>query len=151
MKRIFLVFLLGVMGACSAHFGWFYLRRPPVLGSEAADLAWMKVELNLSDAQYARIKAIHDESNPHIMALAAQVVKMREELVAFEKERKIEGQIDFLEFARFVESRRAIDRECFNSTRRLVLATAEIMTPQQRERYMGLVSPALDPKNARTF
>ncbi len=151
MKRTLLVFLIGVLGACAAHFSWFLLRRPADVNPGGGDLAWMKAELNLTGEQYARIKLIHENSSPKIMALAAQVMKMRNELTAFERTRQTEGQIDFLEFAHFVETRRAVDRECLDSTRRLVQATAEVMNPQQRERYLGLVSPALKPAAAGVF
>jgi hypothetical protein len=50
--------------------------------------------------------------------------------------------VDFLEFARFVESRRTLNRECLDSTRQLVLASAEVMTPNQRQLYIRLVSTA---------
>jgi hypothetical protein len=139
------------MGACCAYFGWYLLRRPADVNAASGDLAWMKSELNLTNEQYARIKLIHENSSPRIMALAAQVMKMRIELIAFERTRQTVGQIDFLEFARFVEMRRTVDHECLDSTRRLVQATAKEMNPQQRERYFGLVSPAFMPDLARVF
>jgi hypothetical protein len=47
-----------------------------------------------------------------------------------------------MEFARFVETRRHLNRECLDSTRQLVLASAEVMNPQQRQRYIQLVASA---------
>lgn len=139
MKHAILVILLGITGAAAAHFAWFYLRKPAEIHSHGNDIAWMKTELHLSDKQFERIKLIHDTSAPRMIALAAQVAKMREELNAFERERRTAGQIDFLEFARFVEQRRAVDLECASLTRGLVQATADVMNPQQRERYLALV------------
>jgi hypothetical protein len=68
---------------------------------------------------------------------------MREEYDAFEHERTTSGQVDFLEFAHFVEQRRAVDRECLTSTQRLVADASHVMTEQQRERYLGLLGPVL--------
>ncbi|MES1168906.1 MAG: hypothetical protein ABUL61_07015, partial [Oleiharenicola lentus] len=75
-------------------------------------------------------------------AMAVQVAQLQTEFSTFEKLRRTSDQVDFLEFARFVETRREINRACLDSTRQLVLASAEVMTPQQRERYIRLVATA---------
>lgn len=148
MKRTFSILLLGLAAGLVAHVGWFSFgapRRPADLG---AQLAWMKSSLQLTDSQLDRIKALHEQSAPALLALATQVDGMRGELAAFERERQTAGRIDFLEFARFVEERRRLDRECVASTERLIAAAAEVMTPRQREQYLNLLSPAL--KSLRT-
>ncbi len=121
---------------------------PPSLGPDAleGELTWIRSELHLSDAQYARIKELHEASSPRLRALAAQVDRMRAEFVGFENTRRTADRIDFIEFARFVELRRDIDRQCLESTRRLVLEAAGEMTPGQREHYLGIVAAA-DPWN----
>lgn len=151
MKHALIVVLLGLAGAFAAHFAWFYLRKPVEIHANGNDIAWMKTELRLSEKQFDRIKVIHDSSAPRMMALAAQVARMRAELNDFERERRTAGQIDFLEFARFVEQRRAVDAECASLTRRLVQATADVMNPQQRERYLALVHLAPGSSEARAF
>lgn len=109
-----------------------------------AELAWMQASLQLTPEQLARIRDLHTQSSPQLQRLAAQVGRMRQEFAVFEHERTTAGQIDFLEFARFVEQRRAVDRECSESTRKLIQAAGEVMTASQRERYLTLVSPATD-------
>jgi phage host-nuclease inhibitor protein Gam len=148
MKRTLCILLLGLLGGLGAHVGWLTASGAQRPGDLNAQLAWMKTSLRLDEAQLARIKALHEQSAPQLLALAEQVEGMREELAAFEHERIKEGRIDFLEFARFVEKRRRLDRECVLSTERLVAAAAEVMTPQQREQYLSLLGPAL--KTART-
>jgi hypothetical protein len=144
MKRTLLIFLLGLAGGLGAHFGRLEMvhatRRPADLGEQ---LAWMKTSLKLTDAQLARIQALHEQSAPRLMKLAAQVEDMRGELEAFEKTREVEGRIDFLEFARFVDERRRLDRECATSTEQLVAESVKVMTPAQREQYLSLLEPAL--------
>lgn len=147
MKPTFLVIALGVAAATAAHLGWYYAQRPCSGGELACQLAWMKTELKLTDAQFARIKAIHEASSPRLLALASQVARMRDEYAAFERERVTADRVDFVEFARFVDQRRAIDRECLDSTRRLVDATSGVMTPAQREQYLGMLPPALKTRN----
>lgn len=144
MKRIFLVMLLGAFGGTLAHVTWYRLQQPSATLNRTLDtqLAWIKSDLQLTSEQYAQIKAIHEQSSPHLAALAAQLTRMRAELAAFEKQRKTTGEIDFLEFAQYVEQRRRVDRECLQSTRQLVDATADVMNPRQRERYLNLL-PAI--------
>jgi hypothetical protein len=67
---------------------------------------------------------------------------MQAEFAEFERSRRTSDRVDFVEFARFVENRRELNRECLDSTRQLVLASAEVMTPEQRERYIRLVAAA---------
>ena len=139
MKRTLLILFLGVAAGVAAHLGWFFSQRPCGSNDLDCQLEWMKTELKLSDEQFARIKVIHEQSSPRLIELAAQVARMRDEYAAFERERTTSGQVDFLEFAHFVEKRRAIDRECLTSTQRLVADASDVMTVQQRERYLGLL------------
>jgi len=143
MKHTLLIILLGVAAGALSHVGWFMSQRPCSANNLDCQLEWMKTELKLSDEQFARIKTIHEKSSPRLLALAAQVVRMREEYDAFERERTTSGQVDFLEFAHFVEQRRAVDRECLTSTQQLVADATRVMTAQQRARYLGLLGPVL--------
>ena len=143
MNRALLVLLAGISSGALAYFGWFSAHRLENGDDLGAQLGWMQDSLQLSPEQFARIKALHQQSSPRLLALAAQVARMRQEFAAFERERQTTGQIDFLEFARFVEQRRAVDRECAESTRRLILAANEVLSPAQREIYRTLLSPAL--------
>jgi hypothetical protein len=143
MKRSLLIILAGLMAGALAHVGWYLSQRPCGSGDIDCQLEWMKTELKLSNEQFARIKAIHEESSPRLLALAAQVSRMRGEYEAFEHARTTSGQVDFLEFAHFVEERRSLDRECLNSTQQLVAQAAREMNDQQRARYLGMLGPVL--------
>jgi hypothetical protein len=140
MKRGLCVLLLGLAVGVATHEVYFRLHRPPDPGSLDGQLSWMRSELQLSDSQYARIRELHEASSPRLRALASQVVQMQAEFAAFENTRRATDSVDFIEFARFVEARRNVNRECLDSTRRLVLASAGEMTPSQREHYLGIVS-----------
>lgn len=143
MNRTLLALLLGLGGGLFAHFLWFNVHRPATGADLDSQLAWMKQDLHLNDQQVASIRILHEQNSPRLVALANQVSQVRKEFAAFEKERESAGQIDFLEFARYVEMRRKLDRECADSTRRLVSDAANVMTPEQREQYLKLLDPAL--------
>jgi hypothetical protein len=145
MIKVLRVLFLGAVGGVAAHFGWLHLQQPRTPEGLDAQLAWIQRDLQLTTEQYARLKAIHQQSNARLVALGSQVNRMRMELAAFEQQRKTTGEIDFLEFAQFVEERRAVDRECLQSTRQLVDASASLMTAQQRSRYLQILPLADRP------
>ncbi len=142
MTRTLLVLLAGLAAGVAAHLTWFDSHRPCRDDELSCQLTWIRNELKLTDAQYSRVVAIHEASSPKLLALAAQVAQLREEYAAFDRQRLATDQVDFIEFARFVEQRRAIDRECLALTRQLVAATSNTMSPEQRERYLDLLGPA---------
>ncbi len=142
MKRTLLVLALGLTVGLTTHVAYFRLHEPASTDTLDGQLAWMKAELQLTDAQYARIRELHEASSPKLRAMAAQVAQLQGEFTAFEKMRRTNDRVDFLEFARFVETRRHVSRECLDSTRQLVLAVADVMTPSQRQRYIRLVATA---------
>ena len=76
MKRTLLVLFLGLTVGAAAHFIYFGLHQPK---GDSLDnqLAWMKSELKLSDAQYDRIRELHQASSPRLRALATQVAQMQ--------------------------------------------------------------------------
>lgn len=142
MKRLLLTLVLGVTAGLGSHLAYFRFHEPAATDTLEGQLAWMKAELKLTDRQYTRIKELHQASHPRLRAMAAQVAHMQAEFAEFERTRRTTDRVDFLEFARFVETRRALTRECLDSTRQLVLASAEVMTPDQRQQYLTLVATA---------
>jgi hypothetical protein len=142
MKRGTLILLLGLVVGVATHHLSLALHHPYDPGTLDGQLAWMKSELRLSDAQFNRIRELHQASSPRLRSLASQVAQMQVEFVAFENTRRTSDKVDFIEFAQFVEVRRNISRQCLDSTRSLVMAAASEMNPAQREHYFGIVAAA---------
>ncbi|HWZ94264.1 MAG TPA: hypothetical protein VNW30_03645 [Opitutaceae bacterium] len=134
----------------NAEFARQYLRViDPMLGAPTGsdsmdrELVWMRDELRLSPVQYARIKKLHEALNAELAALQKERLSVRQETAALEEERRTEGQVDFLVFAGLIKTRQNLDLQSFNSMQRLVSATATIMTPKQRQRYLDYVQAAI--------
>lgn len=149
MKHVALVILLGLLAGVVSHLVWFGYRRPVSSDTPANALAWLRQDLQLTDEQFARLKTIHESSSPQLHELAAEAERMRAEFAAFERRRRTDGEIDFLAFARYVDEQRAFDRICSESTRRLIAAATDVMTPAQRARYLDRFGPALRSSNDR--
>lgn len=122
-----------------------HTERPEPIAASTIDveLRWMKSELHLTDAQLLQLKALHEASEPRLRVLSTQVAQLQQEFAAIEHRRRLEGEVDFLKLGRFVEARRNIRAECLAYSRQLVLASAEVMDPAQRQRYLSLVSTAI--------
>lgn len=148
MKSSAFVLIAGIAAGAATYALLLWMHPPYDPTSFDGRLAWIKDELRLSDAQYAHIRELHEESGPRMRALAMQLAQMQQELTAFEMTRRASDRVDFIEFARFVEARRNVDRECLESTRELVRAAASAMTPRQREHYFGIVAQ-IEPKAAQ--
>ncbi|HVW20990.1 MAG TPA: hypothetical protein VHC86_07210 [Opitutaceae bacterium] len=144
MSRALLVLLAGLAAGVGAHVGWFASHRPSRTRGLDAEIAWMQQTLELSPAQVARIRELHEQSGPRLTELAAQAATLRAQFADFEQARRTVGQVDFLEFARYVEQRRAVDRECRESARQLVVAATAVMTNRQRALFLAWVGPALN-------
>ncbi|MBE2212997.1 MAG: hypothetical protein IAE82_03930 [Opitutaceae bacterium] len=144
MKRTILALSLGLVCGLGAHQGWFVTHRPRPVDDLESQWEWMREDLRLDETQVARIRALHEQSSPQLLALARRVAQMRREFAAFEKARRSSGEVDFLEFARYVDQQRALDRECVDSTRRLVAATVDVMRPEQRRQYLASLGPEFE-------
>lgn len=149
MKRAWTILLVGLIAGVATHLAYFQWQRPAGSGGSTTDLAWMRVELNLSDEQFQRIVALHQASSTQLRSLAVQIMAMQREMDAFEETRRKYDRVDFVEFARFVDDYRRVSEQAEASTRGLVLATADVMTPQQRAHYLELVQPLAPPTRER--
>ena len=112
-------------------------------GSPATAMSALQRDLQLTPGQLDSLRILYEQSAPHLRELAAREARLREELYAFETRRQARGEVDFLEFARFVDERRRLERECADSTRQIVDASAGVMNPRQRERYRMLIDSSL--------
>lgn len=152
MKRTLLILSMGLAAGLSGHLAWFRSHRPAPANTLDMQLAWMQSDLGLAPDQFARIKQLHEQLEPRLLRLAAEVDRLRAEFATFERERVEAGEVDFLQVARAAAERRTLGRECDASTSQLVAEATQMMTPEQRKRYLEILAPALeDAGNSRTF
>lgn len=144
MKRAIIILLAGLLSGVAAHESWFTARQPGPSNSLDAQLLWMRTYLRLDGEQYARLKVLHEELSPKLRELGEEVARARLTSRAFEERRRRSGEVDFLAFAQFVRERREVDAECSESTRGLVAAALSVMTPEQRNRYLEMVTPVIE-------
>jgi hypothetical protein len=151
MKRTAFALTLGLVLGLGAHLAWFGVRQPAPVRDLESQLAWMQRDLRLDDAQIARIRALHEQARPRLLALAGEVGRMRREFAAFEETRLKAGQVDYVKFSRIVVQQRMLDHECLDSARQLIAATAATMNGEQRDQYLALLVPAFQGAAAGSY
>lgn len=134
----------------NAELAHQYLRViDPLLGAPKGpdsldrELAWIRDELRLTPSQFAQIRDLHETLNSKLLAMDKERLRLRQETDALERQRRAEGQVDFLVFARLTRNRQVLDLQTFDSIQQLVSAAAAIMTNDQRQLYMRYVHGAL--------
>ncbi len=76
MKKAVLILLLGLVAAAAAYGSMYFLCTAPARGLEQntqPELAWLKEEFHLSDAEYNRIAALHAAYLPQCAELCRRV------------------------------------------------------------------------------
>jgi hypothetical protein len=81
-----LIILLGAVALGAALFAGSYVtaRRATVMccARPADDLSWLQTEYHLSDAEFARVRALHEEYRPKCAAMCAKIAAEKSEVDA---------------------------------------------------------------------
>ena len=85
MKRTGLILLAGLLLACAAYCGVYYLGTAAgrkLEASDAPELAWLQKEFNLGDTEFKRISDLHAAYEPHCAEMCRRIAAKHEELQA---------------------------------------------------------------------
>ncbi|MBC2607114.1 hypothetical protein [Pelagicoccus albus] len=128
------------MSGAIAHFSYYGAYAPqPFHSGSRLELDWMRRELDLSDAQYARIRQLHEERESDIRALSKRVRELENSLREMEAKRVAEGYVDYMAIRNYVLAKRDVDEACAESTKELIASVGGVMTLDQRRRYLSLL------------
>jgi len=144
MKRTALTLLIGLLAGTAAHFGWHTWRGGASPGNLQEQLEWMKTRLALDAEQYRQFRAAHENLAPRLAELAREIRTMKAQLAQFEQQRVTNEEIDFLQFAQFLQQQENVDREAVASIRELIARSTAAMTPEQRKQYLAMLQPVLE-------
>lgn len=138
MKRAALILVLGLVLGASAYCGFYFAgtaTHRALLESAAPELAWLKKEFNLSDAEFARVSGLHDTYRSECARLCRQIDAKNDELKellagADRVTPEIEARLD--EAAR-------LRVQCQKNMLRHFLEVSRSMPPEQGKRYLAWV------------
>ncbi|MEO8429368.1 MAG: periplasmic heavy metal sensor [Verrucomicrobiota bacterium] len=148
MKRGVLILLFGLVAAAAAYGCIYFVCTSSARSLQRSDkpeLAWLKKEFNLSDAELKRISALHAAYLPHCREMCLQVDAQNTRLQTLLADAaNATPEID----AALAESGR-LRSECQRMMLRHFFQVSQTMPPEQGRRYLAWVkqktfSPTFD-------
>jgi hypothetical protein len=85
MKRASIIFVAGLLLAATAYCGFYFLGTAAdrdLAGCAVPELAWLKKEFHLSDAEFVRISELHAAYRPHCAEMCRRIAAKDAELQA---------------------------------------------------------------------
>ncbi len=138
MRKAALILLLGICLGTVAFSGFYYLGTSgtrEMLKQSEPELAWLKHEFNLSDAEYARVAALHDQYLPgcaeRCRVIEAQNARLREMLAA--------NQAVTPELQNLLAERAKTRAQCEAEMLKHFHEVSRAMPPEQGRRYLAWV------------
>jgi hypothetical protein len=138
MKKGALILLLGVLVAAAAFSGLYYLGTAPcrvIMSQTQPELAWLKKEFRLSDAEFNRITKLHEAYRPQCAQrclLIAEQNRRLEQLLA--QTSSVTPEIQNL-----LAERAKTRADCEAEMLKHFLEVSRTMPPEQGRRYLEWV------------
>ena len=133
MIRLTWILAVLALAAVSGHFGYLHLAAAPTpAGAPAStrpELIWLQRELELTPSQLPAVRALHEECWPRVASLRTQLAVERRNAQATGNP------------AACV----AVEAQCQSGTVTLIQQMTTVLTPAQRQKYLGLVGSCLPP------
>ena len=139
MRRGILILVLGVVGAAIAC-RCFYLMGTAtpraLMRSAQPELAWLKHEFNLGDAEFTRITSLHDDYQPHCAEMCRRIDEQGARLkTLLTTTNAMTPEIE----AALAESTK-LRADCQRDMLQHFFAVSQTMPPAQGRRYLEWIS-----------
>ncbi len=133
MKRSWIIFLSGVALAVTAYLLFFSLATRPGLPESAPELAWLKTEYQLSDAQYTRVCKLHAEYAPQCREMCRRIDRQNLKL-----QQLLAGATALTpEIERALAEAAQLRTECQTMMLKHFFEIGRFMPPEQGRRYLA--------------
>jgi hypothetical protein len=138
MKRPLLILLLGAvlgLAACGTVYWSLTARHRAMLQHATPELAWLRREFMLSDAEFDRIAALHQAYLPRCAELCAEVAGIQARVrTALPQSGALTPEIE-----RLLEDAAQTRLQCQKMMLRHFLEVSRSMSPDQGRRYLAWV------------
>jgi hypothetical protein len=139
MKSALAILVAGVLACVAGFFGFYFVGTAPhreLLQDRSPELAWLKREFRLSDAEFTRITNLHEAYQPQCQEMCRrideQTVKLKT-LLAGTNTVTAEMEATLAESAR-------LRAECQRNMLRHFFEVSQTMPPDQGRRYIKWIS-----------
>lgn len=138
MKRSALILILGIVVGLCAYCGFYFAgtaSHRALLSQPAPELAWLKMEFNLSDTEFERVVRLHDAYKVECAEMCRRVDAKNSELTELlARADKLTPEIE----ARLEEAGQ-LRVQCQKNMLRHFLEVSRSMPPEQGRRYLAWV------------
>lgn len=134
------LFLFALLFGAAVAAGFFLMRwyaMPKSMLTHEAGLAWLKVEYKLSDEQFQRIEALHENYYPRCMEMCHRIATANEQVNTLLQ--SASAMTPELEAA--LQAAEAVNTECRTATLKHLFAVAALMPTEQGQRYLRDTAP----------
>ena len=138
MKRAVAISILGIILAVGAFCGLYFgntASHRALLQSETPELAWLKHEFNLSDAEFTRISQLHDAYMPDCARMCKRIAAKNAELKAL----LAQTNVFTPEIEQKLSEASQLRLECQKMMLAHFMEVSRAMPPQQGKRYLAWV------------
>jgi hypothetical protein len=138
MKRPLLVLLVGLLFAIAGYCALFYhgtKEQRQMLDSSAPELAWLKKEFALSDAEYERVAKLHEDYLPRCEELCQRIAEKNGELRQIFAGPSVDAKAVELKLKEAGDLRVECQKNMFHH----FLEVSRQMPPEQGKRYLQWV------------
>ena len=138
MRRGLIILLAGLLVAVAASCGYYMLRvhePKAMLQGSSPELAWLKEEFALSDAEFERVSQLHEGYMPQCAEMCDRIASKNKEL------KELLGQAEGVtpEIEQTLEEANALRTECHKNMLRHFFEVSRAMPPAQGKRYLQWV------------
>lgn len=138
MNRGAIILLMGLVAAVTAYCALYYGRtheERKLLEAPAPELAWLKKEFQLSDAEFERVAKLHDGYLPRCEELCRQIAGRNRELKQLVASTNVDARAVEEKLKEVGELRVQCQKNMFNH----FLEVSRQMPPEQGKRYLQWV------------
>ena len=138
MKRLLLILFAGLAVAAAAYCAVYYTgtaRHRELLENKRPELAWLKDEFYLSDAEFKRITELHEAYQPHCVEMCRRIDAKNSELKALlSSTNTLTPDIETK-----LNETAQLRAECQRSMLKHFFEVSRTMPPEQGRRYLEWV------------
>ena len=138
MKRLALILIAGLVVATAAYCAVYFkgtARHRDILESQQPELAWLKDEFHLNDADFKRITELHEAYMPHCAEMCRRIDAKNAEL----KESLSKANTLTPEIETKLNEAAQLRAECQRSMLKHFFEVSHTMPPEQGRRYLEWV------------
>ena len=135
MKRAALIGFLGLALAGAAYCAFYFIgsaSQRDLMRNPVPELAWLKKEFNLSDAELTRIAKLHEAYRPHCVEMCRRIDQQNAKL------KRLLAATNTMtpEVEQFLAEAAQLRSECQRDMLRHFFAVSQTMPPEQGRRYL---------------